>query len=98
MKKKIRGYLGRFVLLHVITYIVCGIFFMELHNYGEALSTMEYFRLYSDLETPLVAASIIPMQILRGGLLALFLYPFHSTYIKKQHGWLLKDWDEDLIY
>lgn len=89
MNKRIRGYIGRFTLIHVITYVVCGIIFMELLNYEESLATMESFKLYRSLEDPMVGLGVFPMQILRGGLFALLIYPFYKRIIEKRHGWLL---------
>ncbi len=88
MKKKLCGFLGRFVTIHVITYLLIGITCMLLQNYSEALDTMEAFRLYRDLEQPLMAGLLIPTQIIRGAILGLFLYPFYSKYIGQKKGWL----------
>lgn len=88
MKVKLHGFLGRFVTIHVITYLIVGIVCMVFQNYSEALDTMEAFRLYRDLEQPLMAGLLIPTQIIRGAILGLFLYPFYNKYIGKKKGWL----------
>ena len=88
MKKKLFGFLSRFITIHVITYLLVGIACMLLQNYSEALDTMEAFRLYRDLEQPLMAGLLIPTQIIRGAILGLFLYPFYYKYIGQNKGWL----------
>jgi len=85
---RLGGYLIRFILLHVITYAVVGGIFFELQSYEEAFAVQEQFELYRPLDDPVVAAAI-PIQIVRGGLLALLFYPLYGAVIKKGHGWLL---------
>lgn len=87
MSKRSRGYLITFILLHVITYTVIGILFFTLQDYEGAFATQERFELYRPTDDPLVAAAI-PMQIVRGGLLAVLIYPIYKTFIKKKQGWL----------
>ena len=89
MSKRIWGYISRFTLLHVITYVLCGVIFMELQSYEEAFGTMEYFKLYRSMDSPIVGIGIFPIQILRGGLFALLIYPFYDSIIKNRYGWLL---------
>lgn len=82
-------YFGRFTLIHMLTYVVIGFVFYNVQNYEGALDTMEAFKLYRNLEDPIVAAAVLPVQVIRGGLLALYIYPFYSNFIKKEKGWLL---------
>lgn len=89
MVKKRFGYFVKFILLHVITYVLVGAIFYTLQDYEGAIATQEYFQLWRSLDHPLIASAIIPIQIIRGGMLGLFLYPFYNTYIKKKHGWFL---------
>ncbi len=86
--KNKKSYFSKFILLHVLTYAVIGILFYNLQNYKDAFATMEQFKLFRPLDHPLVAATI-PIQILRGGILALFILPFYNTFIKKENGCLL---------
>ena len=89
MNKRLWGYAGHFILLHVITYVVVGMVCMQLQNYDEAMATMETFKHYRTLEDPVLAALLIPTQIIRGGILSLLLYPFYKKLIRKKRGWLL---------
>ena len=85
----IRGYAGRFTLLHLLIYLIVGILFYEISGYEEALATMEIFELWRPQDNIIVVGAVFFGQILRGALLALLLLPFYSTYMNKQRGWLL---------
>ena len=87
--KNIRGYVGRYTLLHVIIYLIVGMVFYQVSGYEEALETMEYFELWRDMENMTMPFVVLLGQIVRGGILALLLYPFYNTYMEKRHGWLL---------
>ena len=87
--KTIRGYTGRFTLIHVIIYMIVGIVFYEISGYQEAIETMEYFQLWRDLENIFMPFLILGGQILRGGILALLLYPFYRVFIQNKRGWLM---------
>ncbi len=84
-----KGYLGRFTLLHIITYWAIGMAFYQLQGYEEALATMEVFELYRPLESFLMVAVVFFGQVVRGLILAVLLLPFHSIFMRKRHGWLL---------
>ena len=83
-----KRYTWHFVLLHVVTYIVMGIIFMTLQDYAGAFATQERFALFRPLDSPIVGAGPF-VQILRGGLLSIFVYPLFSKIIIKKNGWLL---------
>ncbi len=87
--RELRRYAGRFTLLHVIIYLVAGIVFYQVSGYQEALATMEAFKLWRPLENMVMPFVILFGQVIRGGILALLLYPFYGTYMQKRHGWLL---------
>jgi hypothetical protein len=88
MDRRLWGYALRFILLHVLTYTAAGIIFYQLQDYAEAFQTMEAFELFRPLDDPFVAAAM-PIQIVRGALLALLLYPFYDAFTRRKHGWLL---------
>lgn len=87
--KGLRGYSIRFTLVHLVIYLVVGIFFYQAAGYEEALATMEAFELWRPLESLGMVAAVFLGQIARGAILALLLYPFYSTYMRKKQGWLL---------
>jgi hypothetical protein len=83
------GYVRRYIFLHVLIYFIVGGLFYQISGYDEALATMEIFQLWRPLESSFMVAVVFLGQIFRGTMLALLLYPFYHTYIKKQGGWLL---------
>lgn len=85
---RIWGYIGRFSLIHVITYVIAGIIFMKLQNYSGAFSSSEKFTSFRPLDSPIVRASAL-FQFLRGSLFAVLLYPFYDTIINSKYGWVM---------
>lgn len=88
LKRKILGYLGRFSLVHVITYVIVGIIFMKLQDYTSVFTSSHQFANFRSLNSPIVRASAL-FQFLRGSFFALLLYPFYDTIVKSKRGWLL---------
>ena len=86
-KQCLKKYVGRFTLLHVTTYWTVGMIFYQLLGYEEALDS-EIFELFRPLESILMVAVVFLGQIMRGGILALLLYPFYDNFMSKKHGWL----------
>lgn len=82
------GRIGRFTLLHVVTYLAMGVLFFTLQDYTEAFATQEQFRHFRPLDDPWVAAAI-PAQIPRGMLLAWFVAPFVPGLIRRRRGGVL---------
>lgn len=78
----------RYIAVHTLTYLAFGIFFMLVSRY------FEYFKsdpMFSQVMKPSDALSVrlAPMiQILRGALLALAIYPFRGVIIGPRLGWL----------
>lgn len=88
-KRRFIGYLGRFTLINFLIYMIAGIIFMELAGYEEAFLSMGAFKLYRPLDSPILPVLVFTGQLIRGPLLALFLYPFHGKFIQDKRGWLL---------
>lgn len=82
------GYFVRFTLLHVLTYTVIGVIFYQLQDYEKAFQVQEYFELFRPTDHPLVMYSMF-IQILRGAILAMLIYPFYNIIMKWKQGWLL---------
>lgn len=87
--QKIKGYVSRFVVVHLFTYWVIGGIFYEISGYQEALESMEIFQLWRPLENFNAVLLVFFGQIFRGAFLAMLLYPFYHLYINRKHGWLL---------
>lgn len=90
MKKSSKkfGYFKRFTLTHVVTYLVCGLIFMNLMGYEKEFLSNEYFSHFRPLDSPIVQAAVV-FQFLRGSLFALILYPFKDTIVKSKYGWIM---------
>jgi hypothetical protein len=90
MKKyhKLIGFLKRYMIVHVLVYLIVGLVFMYLMNYREAFETYDHFSNYRSLDSPIVRAAVL-FQILRAFMIALILYPFRERIIKSQWGWLM---------
>lgn len=83
-----KGYLKRFTLTHVVTYLVCGLIFMNLMNYEKEFIQNQYFAHFRSLDSPIVRAAIL-FQFIRGGMFALILYPFREKIIQSKYGWIM---------
>jgi hypothetical protein len=83
--RRLPGFMGRFTLLHVVTYAIAGILLFTVQNYAEAFAVQEQFAFYRPLDNPLVMAAV-PLQIVRGGFLALWFFPFRDTFAQNG-GW-----------
>jgi hypothetical protein len=88
IKNELIGYVGRFSVVHVLTYVIAGLIFMKLQNYGDVFSKSEIFANFRPLDSPIVRAAAL-IQFLRGGFFGILLYPFYDTIIKNKHGWLI---------
>jgi hypothetical protein len=87
--KKMRGYVIRFLVIHLITYWVVGSIFYQVAGYADALEEMEIFELWRPLENIQAVLLVFFGQIFRGTMLALLLAPFFGSYVYKKSGWLL---------
>lgn len=82
----------RFTLIHTLTYLLFGVLFMLLSNYFDVFASDPFF---SAVMKPADALSVrlAPLvQLLRGALLALAIYPFKSVIFGSKYGWLKLFW------
>jgi len=82
------GYVGRFIVVHLATYVLMGVIWMNLANYAEAFQQEAVAGFMRPVDDPIVALGI-PMQILRGALLAIALWPFYAVIVGKGGWWKL---------
>lgn len=86
--KSLLGFLGRVTITHFVTYFIFGIVFSTVLGYHELFArpgVASYARQFDDpllLYGPLV-------QLVRGPVLALALFPFRKTFFKRKRGWAL---------
>jgi hypothetical protein len=87
-KKQVFGYIARFSLVHVLTYIAAGMTFMFLQNYASVFATSDLFANFRPIDSPIVRAGPL-LQFLRGGFFAAILYPFYQKIMESKRGWLM---------
>ena len=86
-KSLIWGYLYRFTVVHVITYLIFGVTFMLVSNYFEYFSSHDLLKDFMRPSDSLIVRLAVLIQILRGGLLGIALYPFREVIINSKNGW-----------
>jgi len=76
----------RITSAHTISYVIAGIFAITFLNYDELFNVgpLSFMRA---TDSPWVAAGP-GLQIIRGIILGLILYPFISIFLKSPYGWL----------
>ncbi|ASW43181.1 hypothetical protein [Clostridium isatidis] len=84
MVKKNFMFIFKITLIHVLTYIVCGIIFSMFFKYQESLKVTEGFR---DMNHIMVQLSPI-FQIVRGILFGLVLLLIRQSFHGKKYDWL----------
>lgn len=82
------GFIRRFTLIHVLTYLVFGLLFLWLSDYFAYFQEHELFKEYMRPADSLYVRLAVPIQFIRGSILAIALYPFRETIIQRGFGWL----------
>ena len=77
----------RIIATHTITYFIAGISAFYLFNYEESFQTGDLSVLMKPTDSPWVMAGSA-LQIFRGILFALVLWPFKSVFLDDKRGWL----------
>ena len=80
-------FLWRITAIHLITYFIAGIITMNLFSYEQLFSTGNLAILMKPLDSPWVALGP-GLQIFRGLVFAIVLWPFKSIFLNKEYGWL----------
>lgn len=88
LSSPIWGFLKRFTLIHVLTYLVFGLLFLLISNYFDYFQSHDVLKDFMRPSDSIYVRLAVPIQFLRGLLLALALYPFRDIIIKTHHGWL----------
>ena len=93
MKSAINRYLiipfiMRYIALHALTYLAFGIFFMLVSQYFEHFKSDPIFDLVMKPSDALTVRLAPLVQVIRGALLALAIYPFREVIIGRKLGWL----------
>lgn len=91
-EKPILQFTFKFAIVHTITYLIFGIVFMLLSNYFDVFAKDPAFSAVMKPADALSVRLAAPVQIIRGALLALAVYPFRSVILEKKYGWLKLFW------
>lgn len=83
MEEKIR-FILKVTIIHVLTYIVCGMFSMILFDYDSSVTQIGM------RDTNSLIVGLAPLfQIIRGCLFGVVLWIVRDAFISKQNGWLI---------
>jgi hypothetical protein len=82
-----RRFLGRVTSTHLATYFVAGMLAYSLFDYRTLFQTEALSCLMRPISSRWVAAGPA-LQVFRGFIFALALYPFRSVFLGGRHGWL----------
>jgi hypothetical protein len=83
---KLGTFVWRITATHTISYFIAGIFAILVLRYDEIFGTgaLSFMR---PTNSPWVAAGP-GLQVIRGLLLSLFLFPFRSVFFESNNGWI----------
>jgi hypothetical protein len=82
-----RRFLPRVTSTHLVTYFVAGILAYSVFDYKTLFQTEVFSCLMRPISSRWVAAGPT-LQVFRGLIFALALYPFRSVFLSDRHGWL----------
>lgn len=85
-------FIWRFTVVHVATYAVFGILFLLVSNYFDYFSSEPTFSQVMKSSDALSVRLAVPVQFLRGTLLALAVFPFRDIILRKPDGWIKLFW------
>lgn len=77
----------RITATHMITYFIAGFLAFKLFNYEEVFGTGDMAVLMKPIDSPWVMAGSA-LQIFRGILFGLVLWPFKGVFLESKFGWL----------
>ena len=76
----------RITAIHVITYFIIGIITMNIFDYQSVFANGNLGSFMKNLDSPWVALGP-SLQILRGSIFAIVLWPFKSIFLHGEYGW-----------
>ncbi|MBN1595955.1 hypothetical protein JW933_08535 [candidate division FCPU426 bacterium] len=84
-------FIWRVMAAHTIAYGIAGLFALSCMGCREHFSTGTLTHLMRPMDSPWVALGM-GLQVLRGSLLGVVLYPFRRIFLEAKHGWWLLAW------
>lgn len=86
-KREILEFFWRITSIHTIAYFIAGIFALIFMNYKEQFAVGIMSVIMRPIESPWVAVGA-GLQIFRGLIIALVLYPFKDVFLSSKKGWI----------
>lgn len=84
MLKERNKFIFKITIIHIITYVACGIIFMTLFDYQSTLSQAGM------RDTNSLIVGLAPaFQILRGVLFGIVLWLLRNSFMHSKYGWLI---------
>lgn len=80
-------FVGRATVVHFATYFAFGLLFFTIPGYGAVYSNPEVSPMIRPTTDPLAMAGPF-LQLARGPILALALFPFRSVFVEQRRGWI----------
>ncbi len=84
-KPSLGSYVWKVAASHTVAYFVAGLFAVLVMNYKDHYASQSLSLLMRPIDSPWVAVGP-GLQLIRGGLLALVLWPFKKTFLEETHG------------
>lgn len=84
---KLSTFIWRITAVHMITYFIIGLISAEVFNYEAIFSSDNLGLLMKSTNEPIVALGPT-LQVVRGLIFSVVLWPFRTTFLNKKAGWL----------
>ncbi len=86
-KDRIIPFIWRVTYSHIIAYFIAGLFAVTFMNYREHYSSDTLSLLMRAVDSPIVALGPM-LQLIRGLIIGLVLFPFRSCFLENKNGFL----------
>jgi hypothetical protein len=86
-RSNIVKYFWQIIYAHTIVYFIAGLFALIAVNYRDLFATEIISSFMHSVDEPIVALGPV-LQIFRGIIIALFLFPLRKTFFEEKHGLL----------
>lgn len=86
-KDNIFGFVSRYTVVHTVTYIIVGVFFMFVSGYFDFFAENDLLDDIMRSSTDNIVRMAPLIQIIRGSIIGLAIYSFRSGLYRK-YGWL----------
>ncbi len=86
--RPILSWVGRATIVHFATYFLFGVFFFNILGYATLYSLPDVAPFLRPTTDPLVMAGPF-LQLIRGPIIGLALYPARTVFLSRKWGWVL---------